>query len=552
MEMGRKSRAAWLTVGTLLVMLAISGWAEAIEYYVDQNHPSASDQNPGTVDRPWKTFAKANSTLVAGDVVYVKQGTYNSYIAPANSGSYSNRITYRNFGADTVTVQNASYGINLDGKSYVTVHGFNFYNLDRFMFLQNGANYNIIAYCNFDQMRTRVSWAGSRIIGSSSHNWVHHCRFSKYGVCSGTPPGGEDSSVVFEIGDEESPSDYSDYNLIEENTMYHGGHHVLGVAGRYNTVRNNYLYNDGWSQARGNRSLYLGGYSTDSSWNLIEGNSIGYTEASCDSTLTSATLIDSGHNIFRFNRFFYNNQAGLQFSVSSTYYQDIVFNHVYNNTFFNNALGNAYEADPGNAAVYLAKWSGTLIVKYNIFKNNLYYKHPKVYGTYGGPNFADQIFANEFNGDVSGDPKFVNASSSLGDPSEATYPNLNLKADSPAIDKGGPLTTVGSGDVGSGVSLVVADAGYFQDGTWAPAGTVEPDWIAVGSVTKVVQISAVNYSTNTITLASGINRNVGDSVWLYKKSDGKLVLYGSAPDAGAYEFIPAVAPEAPKNLRLLE
>jgi len=49
-----------------------------------------------------------------------------------------------------------------------------------------------------------------------------------------------------------------------------------------------------------------------------------------------------------------------------------------------------------------------------------------------------------------------------------------------------------------------------------------------------MQISAVNYSTNTLTVAD-FTRAEGEYVWLYKKSDGTVVLKGSAPDAGAYE-----------------
>jgi len=64
-------------------------------------------------------------------------------------------------------------------------------------------------------------------------------------------------------------------------------------------------------------------------------------------------------------------------------------------------------------------------------------------------------------------------------------------------------------------------------------------------------IASINYSTNTITLANAISRSDGNSVWLYKKSDGVRVLYGSAPDAGAYEFLQTEeAPSAPRNLRI--
>jgi PKD repeat protein len=502
--------------------------AEAPGYYVDINNPAASDSNPGTAERPWKTIAKANQALAAGDTVYIKAGNYADYIAPRNSGTASARITYRSYGSDTVTIRDASYGIRLDGKSYVTVVGINFFNLDRFMYLENRADYNIIAYCNFDQMRNFYEWAGSRIWGNSSHNWIHHCRFSKYGACQGTPPDGKASGVVLEIGNEESmtgsnPSpDASNYNLIENNVMFHGGHHVLGVMGRYNVIRNNYLHNEGWSQGRGQRTLYMNGYTVDTGWNVIEGNRFAYTAPPCGGTIASGVQITSQHNIFRRNSFYFNDLAGLQFSVSSSYYQDILYNHVYNNTFFRNSL--TTEPDPGNCAVYFAVWSGSLVVKYNIFKNNLYYGHPKVYGVYHA-SLSDQTFADEFNGDASGDPRFVNASSAPGDPMNADYPDFHLRPESPCIDKGGALTTITSTN-GAGTTFTVADAGYFTDG-WG-IENVSGDTIQIVGTTQRARIISVNYASNTITV---------DTPLSWTQNQGIALAYsGSAPDAGAFEY----------------
>ena len=141
--------------------------------------------------------------------------------------------------------------------------------------------------------------------------------------------------------------------------------------------------------------------------------------------------------------------------------------------------------------------------------------------------------------------------SSGKNPSIRNYPlDLSLQAPSAAIDAGGPVTSVASGDAGSGTSLVVADASFFQPG-WAGASA---DWIAVGSVSNIAQITAINYGSNTITLASGVTRTSGQPVWLYKKSDGALVLYGAAPDLGAYEYqSQSVIPlAAPSNLRIVQ
>jgi hypothetical protein len=149
---------------------------------------------------------------------------------------------------------------------------------------------------------------------------------------------------------------------------------------------------------------------------------------------------------------------------------------------------------------------------------------------------GDPLFTNP---DVT-NPTSQNLFSSYTGYARMPLPNLTLQSSSRAIDAGTYLTQAnGSGT--SSTSLVVSDAMYFQDGTWGSdltrkAGTMQADWIAIGAVNNIVQISSINYSTNTITLASPISWNNNAPIWLYKKSDGARVLFGAAPDLGASEF----------------
>jgi hypothetical protein len=59
----------------------------------------------------------------------------------------------------------------------------------------------------------------------------------------------------------------------------------------------------------------------------------------------------------------------------------------------------------------------------------------------------------------------------------------------------------------------------------------------------VVQIRSIDYDNNTITLVEAKSWADDAPIWLYKKSDGERVLYGSAPDYGAYEYDPGAAPQ---------
>jgi hypothetical protein len=133
-------------------------------------------------------------------------------------------------------------------------------------------------------------------------------------------------------------------------------------------------------------------------------------------------------------------------------------------------------------------------------------------------------------GNKNADPLFVSYVSA-----GSTSNNFHLQAGSPAIAAGTYLTTVASGDSGSGTSLVVSDATYFQDGYGLSNAysTVNGDCIAVGTASNHVCVTTVNYTTNTLTLASSISRSAGQGVYLYSKSDGVQVLTGSAPNIGA-------------------
>jgi hypothetical protein len=55
-------------------------------YYVA---PTGNDDNPGSLDYPWRTIQKAANTLVAGDTVYIRAGVYQEQVLPQNSGSPS-------------------------------------------------------------------------------------------------------------------------------------------------------------------------------------------------------------------------------------------------------------------------------------------------------------------------------------------------------------------------------------------------------------------------------------------------------------------------------
>ena len=54
---------------------------------MSQLHPQASDQNPGTKERPFLTIGKAAAVLQPGQKVVIGTGTYRESVRPARGGT---------------------------------------------------------------------------------------------------------------------------------------------------------------------------------------------------------------------------------------------------------------------------------------------------------------------------------------------------------------------------------------------------------------------------------------------------------------------------------
>lgn len=518
-----------LWVPLLCMGMAVHG----ADYYVDTANASASDSNPGTAASPWKTITKANQVLSAGDTVYIKQGTYTSYISPARSGTAGSPITYRNFGSDNVLITQNTHAVTLYSKSYITIQGLNFSNMDGFLDFET-SSHNIVAYCKFDQMRNPGMWSGSWLGLSSQYNWIHHCTFSNYGYFT-TGTSGADWGTDFHIGDDYSTTDHSDYNLVENCTFFHGGHDVLAVSGAHNVIRNNYLHNENWYQGFGERDIMTGGYANCSTRNLFEGNRIAFTGNPSVLGAGSAGLnLCTYSNIVRFNCFYGCKESGIMMGTTGTYMTSPQYNMIYNNVFYTNGF-NAASPNESKDGLGLANWGNASPIMGNAIKNNIFYKNPISINTYN-VNLSNQIIVGNWL--QTGDPLFADVLSPM-DPMNASLPNFQLKANSPCIDAGVFLTTITSPS-GSGTVFQVGDATYFMDG-W---GIVQGDQVQLQGSQQRVRITSVDYAAKTLTVDTNISWTQGQGI--------AMPYSGTAPDIGAFESgSGATKPPPPTNLRVV-
>jgi aspartyl/asparaginyl beta-hydroxylase (cupin superfamily) len=122
---------------TIIILIQIPTatpiYAASSIYYVAKN---GADNNPGTAEQPWLTIQKAANTIVAGDIVYIKAGTYIEKITPKNSGKSGSIITYQNYVNDTVIINGTGINsggtglFNIQNKSYITLKGLEIKNSD--------------------------------------------------------------------------------------------------------------------------------------------------------------------------------------------------------------------------------------------------------------------------------------------------------------------------------------------------------------------------------------------------------------------------------------
>lgn len=551
-----------ILISIMMIMFLFVPNAICGTYWVDDNGAASWGSCTGASPLSGASacsMATANSNASAGDVINLRAGTYSStYINPSNSGSSGNLITFQAYNSEAVTFT-TNEGIMLVGDDYIKISDIKFYpsgSYCRFFFIGSGSDHNEIDSCTFDGSNASSFQYSVALISfyntsfgagsGSAYNWVHHSSFTKYGSVSCNDDG------TVRVGG--SSGDDSNYNLIENNVFSYGGHDCLDIGTKYNTIRNNIFHNEEAYYATpspcscnncppsgyfGNRNIIMTSYGNNTGeYNLIEGNRTGYAGIPPDDDGADGIENATPRAIIRYNYTFGNYTSGIMFKSQG---DPTVGVRVYNNTIYHNGWGPVHIYGQTHTAGVQVSCYGIPIDQgvLNVVKNNIIYDNYSDAFHYSGSNCSA---AFSWTNNYTSNPNFIDPI--LSDKTSLTLPDFSVSAGSGVIDNGAALTTT-SASGSSSTTLVVNDAMYFQDGSWAPPGKINADWIAVGTVGNTVQISSINYRTNTITLASPISWSNGASVWLYKKSDGTIVLVGNAPDQGASEFSSGVGSPPP-------
>ncbi len=159
-------------------------------YYVDQDHPDAGNENPGTEALPWKTIQNALDILFPGEIVYIKEGIYAELLLTARSGVEGKPIVLKAFGEnkpviDGINVSAASTALRIE-HDYITVNGLEIKNWNTGIWIDN-AGWTEISDCEIHKVWYGIGAANGTHDFLIEGTEIHH--FVLYGF-DASPSGG--------------------------------------------------------------------------------------------------------------------------------------------------------------------------------------------------------------------------------------------------------------------------------------------------------------------------------------------------------------------------
>lgn len=532
-----------LLVSFLLFLLA--GKAQtapaASVYYVA---PNGSDNNPGTLQAPWRTIGRAAGpgVLNPGDVVYIRSGSYNEFIKPETSGTPGNPIIYRNYPGETPVIGPSNdryWRLQILNQSYLRFAGLTFQGY------VGGAI----------QIRTsEKDVAGIEIVGNTFRDQTPEPGSSSKTITVTPYTSGYTLSQIviqdnrfFNMDTYNAPVIQFDGevvdSLISGNVLSGSTNIGIGIAGRPSKGQpSNILIKENEVSGHGSPGKHTAGIYLDGAGsNIVVENNIvhdGLQGIKVDIEPDAASLT-TRRIIVRRNVLYNNSQINLKMGAGETCSQSgslrdsvAVHNTVYSEI---NNIANAVFDCAQNM-----RWKNNIYVHYGptdgfqyrlleanvdtsswILDNNLFLNqsgegdHYRWLGQRYDTLAAFQATSGQDVASSEGQPQF----------NDVSQFDFTLTAQSAARDGGGPLTVTTA--AGSGTAVPVAEAWYFSGGLGWQAG----DMVQIGQ-NAPVEVVGVADNGRQITVNQPVSWQANDSV--------SYAYANNAPDMGAFEFAPAL------------
>lgn len=131
-----RTEGLFFAIGTVVLLTlfgaAPDAHADEVATRVQYVATDGSDDNPGTLDRPWRTIQKAAETVEPGTTVDVRGGVYHESVTVRVSGEPGRVITFQSFPGETAIIDGSrltppdgsSALIDVRDRSHLVVKGF--------------------------------------------------------------------------------------------------------------------------------------------------------------------------------------------------------------------------------------------------------------------------------------------------------------------------------------------------------------------------------------------------------------------------------------------
>lgn len=558
--------------------------------------PSDTDYDPnngiGTCgagsDTVWNTIDGAADAASRGDTIYVRAGTYTEQITltDGTGTGEGDRITIENYSAESVLVDatgvtcaGAAFSpsiLDFRGANYYTIKGINFQDITdgscgsavyiassdwltlrdftitnvtraRVVYVDPGTGVSYLWFKNIDitTFATKGFLLQGDVEGQADYVVIEDCT-----VTDGNSAGGNHDAI--QVGSNEGS--YS-HVVVRNNEVYDlnsydsgidmGGHHYLiednpGIFGTvpasYYLVENNLMHTN---------PAYLKVHGHDSHHYIVRYNQLTGNRPLWYNVPNSNQWYNNTFNTGGGNRSFYfhiDQPADCGESMEGLIFKNNVLvdgtptliGWTYNNP-CNTGDGTRLDTTVFNEVTK----TGSILLDGNIYQNtgDIVWLHPNAAQTQESylidtaPAAEWAEFVSESGQETNGNYTTQTMAQLFANEANRDY---TPAAGSDLLNAGIHLTNADGAGADSS-TLVVDNVAYFQDGWTMGSFGVQADWICIGTVVNCVQISSINYGTDTITLVSPMNWIDYDKVWLYKDSDGTITISGPAPDVGAVE-----------------
>lgn len=405
----------------------------ASTYYVA---PNGNDSNTGSINQPFFTLKKVWTVLFAGDIVYLRGGTYyynSDQSLIGKNGTSANPITIMAYpGEKPVITKSSSYSYRYQAGIY---------------FEGNYFHWKGITVSGYEQTNNDI--IHSMIIQYSSHNIIENMVFS-YSCLGFDLSHGSDDNLLLNC------DFHHNYNPISDDDAYGSadGANAHTDQGTTNTFRNCRF----WSNSDDGIDLYNGDglIILDGCWSWLNGftenGSKGGDGFGFKLGVTSRDFSSDHLRTITNCMAFYNRLGG--FGINHA----LCIVWMFNNTAFHNSIGDEYSlgfAFDDHEGIY------------HILQNNLGYDNQNSRGLDANWTSECTVDHNSWDSDITlNNADFISTDSSgVSSPrdDEGNLPNLNfmkLAAGSDLIDAGT--------DVGIAYNGNAPDIGAYEFGSYIP------------------------------------------------------------------------------------